>query len=40
MYKRQKEVDLNSMTLEQIAEEAKKEGRVDSVGMPDAWANW
>lgn len=35
-----KEVDLNSMTLEQIAEEAKKEGRVDSVGMPDTWANW
>lgn len=35
-----KEVDLNSMTLEQIVEEAKKEGRVDSVGMPDTWANW
>lgn len=35
-----KKVDLNSMTVEQIAAEAKKEGRVDSVGMPDSWANW
>ncbi len=33
-------VDLNSLTLEQIVAEAKKEGRVDSVGMPDTWANW
>ena len=32
--------DLNSMTLDQITAEAKKEGRVDSVGMPDDWANW
>ena len=31
---------INSMTAEQIFEEAKKEGRVDSVGMPDSWANW
>lgn len=28
------------MTLEQIIEAAKKEGEVNSVGMPDAWANW
>jgi putative spermidine/putrescine transport system substrate-binding protein len=32
--------DLNSMTVDQIAAEAKKEGRVDSVGMPDSWADW
>lgn len=29
-----------TMTLEQIIEEAKKEGEVNSVGMPDTWANW
>ena len=33
-------VDLNSLTLDQIVEEAKKEGKVESVGMPDSWANW
>lgn len=33
-------IDLNSTPLDQIIEEAKKEGRVDSVGMPDTWANW
>ncbi|MBP1040530.1 extracellular solute-binding protein [Vagococcus sp. BWB3-3] len=27
-------------TLETIIEEAKKEGEVASVGMPDTWANW
>lgn len=32
--------DLNSMTVDQITAEAKKEGKVDSVGMPDTWANW
>lgn len=32
--------DLNSMSVDQITAEAKKEGRVDSVGMPDSWANW
>ncbi len=35
-----KKVDLNSMTVDQITAEAQKEGRVDSVGMPDTWANW
>jgi len=35
-----KKVDLNSMTVDQIVAEAKKEDRVDSVGMPDSWANW
>ena len=34
------DLDLNSLTVEQIVEGAKKEGRVDSVGMPDSWANW
>lgn len=38
--KKAEAVDLNSLTLDQITEEAKKEGRVDSVGMPDNWANW
>lgn len=33
-------VDLNSMSLEQITEKAKEEGAVESVGMPDTWANW
>lgn len=33
-------VDLNSMSVEEILTEAKKEGKVDSVGMPDSWANW
>lgn len=28
------------MSVDQITAEAKKEGRVDSVGMPDSWANW
>jgi putative spermidine/putrescine transport system substrate-binding protein len=33
-------VDLNSYTLEEIIEKAKEEGKVESVGMPDSWANW
>lgn len=33
-------VDLNSMTVDEIAEKAKAEGEVVSVGMPDSWANW
>lgn len=32
--------DLNSMTVEEIAKKATKEGKVNSVGMPDDWANW
>ncbi|WP_146551231.1 ABC transporter substrate-binding protein [Rummeliibacillus sp. SL167] len=32
--------DLGSTTLEEIEEEAKKEGEINSVGMPDTWANW
>jgi putative spermidine/putrescine transport system substrate-binding protein len=33
-------LDLNSMTLDQITAEAKKEGQLNTVGMPDSWANW
>lgn len=33
-------IDLNSMTLAQIEEKAKKEGELNTVGMPDSWANW
>ena len=32
--------DLNSYTLEEIIAKAKEEGHVESVGMPDSWANW
>lgn len=34
------QVDLNSLTLEEITTKAKEEGEVNSVGMPDDWANW
>jgi putative spermidine/putrescine transport system substrate-binding protein len=33
-------IDLNNMSLEQITEKAKAEGSIESVGMPDTWANW
>lgn len=33
-------VDLNNMSVDEILVEAQKEGKVDSVGMPDTWANW
>jgi putative spermidine/putrescine transport system substrate-binding protein len=33
-------VDLNSLTLEQLTAKAKEEGHVESVGMPDDWADW
>ena len=33
-------VDLNSYTLDEIIAKAKEEGHVESVGMPDSWANW
>jgi putative spermidine/putrescine transport system substrate-binding protein len=33
-------IDLNSMTLDQITQKAKEDKEVDSVGMPDSWANW
>lgn len=33
-------IDLNKMSLEEITEKAKQEGAIESVGMPDDWANW
>ena len=33
-------VDLNAASLDEITEKAKEEGTVESVGMPDTWANW
>ena len=33
-------VDLNSLTLDEIIAGAQEEGKVESVGMPDSWANW
>ena len=33
-------IDLNALTLQQIEEGAKKEGKLESVGMPGSWANW
>ncbi|MCM3342426.1 extracellular solute-binding protein [Paenibacillus sp. MER TA 81-3] len=33
-------VDASNLTLDQIVEKAKQEGEVNSVGMPDTWANW
>lgn len=35
-----KAVDLNALTMEEIQEKATEEGKVQSVGMPDTWANW
>ncbi len=33
--------DVNSdLSLDEITEKAKEEGTVNSVGMPDTWANW
>lgn len=32
--------DLNTLTLDEIIAGAKEEGTVESVGMPDTWANW
>lgn len=34
------QVDGNSLTKEEIVKMAKEEGEVNSVGMPDTWANW
>lgn len=34
------ELDLNNMSLEEIITAAETEGEVNSVGMPDTWANW
>ena len=33
-------VDLREVPLDTILEKAKEEGQINSVGMPDDWANW
>lgn len=33
-------VDYNAMSLDDIIARAQKEGQINSVGMPDTWANW
>lgn len=33
-------IDLNSMKLDDIIAKAKEEGKINSAGMPDNWANW
>ncbi|WP_066188905.1 MULTISPECIES: ABC transporter substrate-binding protein [Gracilibacillus] len=33
-------IDPDNLTLEEIEEKAQEEGEVNSVGMPDSWANW
>lgn len=33
-------VDLNSLKFDEIVVKAKEEGKIESVGMPDTWANW
>lgn len=32
--------DYNTMSLDDITAQARQEGQVNSVGMPDTWANW
>ena len=33
-------VDLNAMSFDEIAEKAKEDEEINSVSMPDTWANW
>lgn len=33
-------VDYNAMSLDELVAAAQEEGKVNSVGMPDTWANW
>jgi putative spermidine/putrescine transport system substrate-binding protein len=33
-------VDSDNLTLSEIEKKAKEEGKINSIGMPDAWANW
>lgn len=35
-----KAIDLNGLTTEEIQTKAIEEGEIQSVGMPDTWANW
>jgi putative spermidine/putrescine transport system substrate-binding protein len=34
------DVDLNKLSLQEIADRAKAQGHIESVGMPDSWANY
>lgn len=34
------ELDLNALSVEELETKAKEEGHVETVGMPDTWANW
>lgn len=34
------DADYNSMSLEDLISQAQEEGEIQSVGMPDTWANW
>ncbi len=33
-------VDLNALTLDEIIVNAQEEGTINSIAMPDSWANW
>ncbi|MDR0584555.1 MAG: extracellular solute-binding protein [Treponema sp.] len=33
-------IDLNSLTMDELIAGAQKEGHIESVGIPDDWANW
>ena len=35
-----KSLDLRTLSVDEIIEGAKAEGRVESVGMPDDWTHW
>ncbi len=35
-----KEIDLNTLSVEELEKGAKEEGKLESVGMPGSWANW
>ena len=32
--------DLNALSLDELTDLAKQDGDIESVGMPDSWANW
>jgi putative spermidine/putrescine transport system substrate-binding protein len=38
--KRAELIDLNSLSMEELIAGAKKEGHIESAGIPDDWANW
>lgn len=34
------EIDTENLTVEELVEKAKEEGKLQTLGMPDTWANW